>query len=444
MPSNDQSARLWLKRLEPKLNEQMLVADKYEKYYTGDHPLPELPFRSDVASRYRAKFQDLLRKSRSNWMELVVNAEKERMRVEGFRFGEQADDKDAWKMWQANILDAESQQVHTEALKTGTAYTIVWLEGDEVRITAEDPSEVMVARDSSDPRIIRAGIKRWKDEWDGTEYATVYLPDALYKYQRTEKGGDWTQRRGVEPQIKNPLGVVPIVPFDNKPRIRHGGVSELYGLTDIQDRINVGLFGRMLAMDFAAAPQRWATGIDYEEDDNGEPLTPFEVAVDRLWTSENPDAKFGQFKESDLSGYIKSVEQDIQHLAAISRTPPHYLLGQSGAFPSGESLKSTEVGLVRKVESQCIYFGESWEQVMRLAFKATNDPRASVVDAETIWRDPESYTESQRIDAAVKKKELGVPNRQLQEDIGYSPQQIERFPELLKQEASGEMPDTVE
>ena len=39
------------------------------------------------------------------------------------------------------------------------------------------------------------------------------------------------------------------------------------------------------------------------------------------------------------------------------------------------------------------------------------------------------------MDALVKKQALGVPNQQLQEDAGYTPQQIARFAAMRAQDA---------
>ena len=64
----------------------------------------------------------------------------------------------------------------------------------------------------------------------------------------------------------------------------------------------------------------------------------------------------------------------IQHVAAQTRTPPHYLLGAMGSFPSGESLKATETGLVAKVRRKMLSFGEGWEEAMRLAFAVEGEP----------------------------------------------------------------------
>jgi hypothetical protein len=57
----------------------------------------------------------------------------------------------------------------------------------------------------------------------------------------------------------------------------------------------------------------------------------------------------------------------------------------------------------------------------------TGDARAGAEDAETIWRDPRLRPEGMVVDAATKKAAMGVPLRQLLEDMGYSPQQQARI-----------------
>ena len=71
------------------------------------------------------------------------------------------------------------------------------------------------------------------------------------------------------------------------------------------------------------------------------------------------------------------------------------------------------------------------EEVIRLGFLAIGDQaRANVAETETIWRDPETRTEAQHVDALVKLGTLGVPEEQLWADAGYTPTQIARFLEM--------------
>lgn len=436
------SPEWWVRRLNATLDERRDALALNEAYYCGNHPLPIAPDKAKDA------FRRLLKQSRSNWMGLVVDAVNERLAVEGFRYGSDGSaDKQAWKIWQANGLDVGSQFVHIEALKHGESFVLVEPNPENPRlplIHPEHPTQVVVACDAGRPRRRRAAFKKWLDE-SGYVYATLYLPEEIYKLrsQVVRKSGErqpilWVRREiaGEDFPLANPLGEPPIVPFWNKPKMLGGGVSELEGLTDIQDRINKTLFDRLMAAEFSAFRQKWGTGIEIPTDpETDQPIEPYKSAVDRLWLHENPEARFGEFSETNLAGYISSVEADIQHLAAISRTPPHYLLGQSGAFPSGESLKSTETGLVAKASQRAVVFGEGWEEVMRLAFKIIGSPKAKVTDAETIWRNPESRTLGELTDSLLKMRSLGAPQEALWVDYGLSPQKIAQWKAWAAEEA---------
>jgi Phage portal protein, SPP1 Gp6-like len=241
--------------------------------------------------------------------------------------------------------------------------------------------------------------------------------------------------------LPNPLGVVPLVPLVNRPRllprryISVEGTSELKQVIPVQDAVNKLLLDMLVASEFGAFRQRWVTGMDIPRDpDTDAPVEPFKAAVDRLWMAEDPAVKFGEFAATDLTAYVKSTEMLVQHIASQTRTPPHYFY-LSGQFPSGESIKSAETGLVAKARRKMRHFEEGWEEMIRLSFRVLGDPRADFVGAETIWADPESRTEGEHVDATLKKKALDVPIQQLWEDLGYSPQQIGRFREMLAEQA---------
>jgi len=426
----------WRDYLLGLLDQQARRHHVFDRYYTGDHPLPDAPVGA------RAEFLRLMRMSRANFCELVVDAVAERCVVDGVRFsGQQSADIDIWEtIWQPNGLDAEHGQVHTESLVGGNASVLVWPaeSGDDAPVvTVEHPAQVYVDTGGQAGRR-RAAVKRYIEA--DLELVTVQLDGAetesgdamVYKWSRPITDTKWSAYADAgdpDTMFPNPLGVVSFVPFPNKRRMLGAGVSELAGaITDIQDRINETLFGRMTAARFAAFRQRWATGMEIPTDPStGKPVEPFRAMIDRLWIAEDDTTKFGEFGATDLGPFIKAVEADIQHLAAISRTPPHYLLGSSGAFPSGESLKATETGLTRKVSARHLRWGESWEEVIRLALAAMSDARAADDSLEVIWRDPESKGIGELVDALTKLKTLGVPDEALWELYGASPQQIARW-----------------
>ena len=167
----------------------------------------------------------------------------------------------------------------------------------------------------------------------------------------------------------NPLGVVPIVPFENRATILGGGACELEDCIPLLRRIDKLTLDLLLTSDVAAFRQKWATGLDVPNDpETGKPVEPYKAAVDRLWVSEGPETKFGTFDASDLGQYLRAIEACVAALCAISRVPAHYLMQSNLANPpTAESLVSSESGLVAKVRERQRRFGEAWERADALA-----------------------------------------------------------------------------
>jgi hypothetical protein len=431
----------WLGKLSKKLDERDDSLRTLDAYYNGDHPLA---FASD---RFREAFGGLFHTFADNWCDLVVDAVEERLNVEGFRYGtDPTGDKKAWNIWQANNLDAESQIAHTEALKLGSCNVLVWA-GDDPKtpqVTVEHPRESIVACAAENRRKRLAALKRWVDD-DGFGYAFVYLPEAIYKFRSVArltsqhpswygvKWSEWAPPREDWP-LRNPFGVVPMVPLVNRPSLmdRHGR-SELATVIPVQNAVNKMVADMLVASEYAAFRQRWATGYEIPEDpDTGRPIEQFRAAVSRLWVSDDENTKFGDFAETNLANFVNAIEMLVQHISSQTRTPPHYFFLR-GQFPSGESIKSAESGLVKKARRKMRHFGETWEEVMRLSFLVVGDKRRSqVTNAETIWGDPETRIESAHVDAVIKKLAAGVPRQQIWEELDYSPQQIDRFEQMLQ------------
>lgn len=452
----------WVKVLEDRLTVQKQKIALPRRYYEGDQPLPlKIPTRP-----YREEFWGLIETICDNWMALVVDAVEERLHIDGFRVDDQLEaDRDAWNIWQRNSLDADSELAHSTALQCGICPVLVW--GDEsgkATITVEDPSEMYVAYESGSRRHRVAALKRWTNEWTNEERATIYLPDKLHNLVKGGTGTESTEWRLAEEPAPNPLKVVPVVEFVNRPRLLRSAVSDRlrpgpagvgFGRSEIadvmttQDQINKLVCDFIIAAEFAAFRQRWATGVEADETDpdTGEATDGFVAGVNRLWEVANDRASFGEFAATDLAQYVRSIENRIQSLASRTRTPPHYLLGQAGSFPSGESLRATETGLVAKVRSRARHFGERWEEVQRLAGAIEQNRTVSeAVAMETIWADPEYRTEAEHTDSLGKLRQmLSMPLEELWADAGKTPEQIARMKRMLLEEsimriAAGEVP----
>lgn len=423
-----QSPEWWLRRLHGRLAQRTRETDRFDDYYECRPPLPFLHEKA------RDPFRRLLKMSRANYLELVVDALVGRLEVAGF----QADatgssDGSAWALWQDNGMDAGSQLVFLEAAIRGTAYTLVSppRAGQRgARITPEHPTQAITEPVPGDPSETAAGLKLWLDDWTDQLCATVFLPDRIYKFQApVPRSGvsdrpRWERREvaGEEWGARNPLGAVPLTEVANRPRMLRPGASELRSVTDIQDRINKTIADRMMTQEYAAFPQRWVTGMEIPVDENGQPVAPFDVAVNKILMAEESGAKFGQFDAADLSGYLKACESDVKDIAAITSTPPHYLLGSLTNL-SAEALKAAEAGLIHKIYNRRRFLEEGLERTMRLAGVAS-------VNARIVWKSPEWRTEGELVDALVKMSTLGVPREVLWERWGATPQEIERWKQL--------------
>src|SRR5690348_9363455 len=96
----------WLKKLMKQLQDQRVHCREYQEFFEGDQPLA---FASQKFTQvFGARYKNLP----ANLMPLVVDADAERLAVQGFRFGGDSADKGAWKIWQDNQMDAESQIGH--------------------------------------------------------------------------------------------------------------------------------------------------------------------------------------------------------------------------------------------------------------------------------------------------------------------------------------------
>lgn len=455
----------WRDLLLAKLQARRPAIELRMSYYAGDHRLPRAP--KGAADAYRR----LLNSARTNWCRLVVDAVAERLRVVGFRFGGTSTEDgdlsggdDAWLLWQANGMDAAHEMAQNDALVCASSFVSVWPDDESpvgVRISIEHPLQTIVAYEPGERRRRIAAIKTFVDPIARLRYATLITADGWWQWTRpVSPGEDEHGDRGkislvtgpdswaLSDEGENTLGDVPIVELRPWPRTLGPGWSEIDGgVIDIQDRINTTILNRMMATEYAAFRQKYATGLvlpTQRDPVTGEPIAdaagnpvpvaPFDSAVDRLWVAEDPGVKFGEFSESDLSGYIRAVEADVSHLAAITHTPPHYLLGQI-INASGDALKAAEAGLVSKVRFRSAHLGEAWEEVIRLAFAAIGDARATDFQAETVWADFETRSEAEHVDALVKLGSIGVPNEVLWEKAGASPQEVQRWVILAGSEA---------
>lgn len=445
----------WVQRLFRRIVARRDEVEFYSNYYIGEFPLPWL--HPDA----QAEFARLLRMCRSNFMGLVIDAQVERMTVDGFRLTDSEGgtaDKDLWGIWQYNDLDAEFDKGLLEASISGNMYISVGPNKEDPEfplIYIEHPNQAIVEHVPGTNRRKRAaGLKAWVDDWTGEVHATLFLPNGIYKFktppvQRISDGLTVIddsridlvvpeflirETRGEQWPAPNPMGVVPIFESPNNPRLLTGGRSELEDVTDVQDRIVKTIADRLMTQDFGAFRQKWISGWP-QEDDAGNPTPNINVGRDRILTTDVAEAKFGQFDADGVKELLEAVDADIKHIASRTRTPAQYLLGDMSNV-NGETLSASESGLVSKVRQRMRGHSGAIEDAMRLARYIGGYgklPPGAIM--ETIWHDPEHRTKGELMDAAVKSRQgLEMPIAATWEMIGKSQAEIMRLLEMRKAE----------
>lgn len=387
--------------------------DEIHRYWRGRQPLPVVPRAVPIEVRRMANM------SRVNILGLVVDVLAQSLYVVGYRQERAVEDDPVWRVWQANRLDAHQTGVHRSALAYGTSYTTV-LPGDPSpvirgasprRLTAlygddlEWPAVALEVRGSKNDITYRL--------YDDT--AVYFLDEDVAARQAGEK---WHPK--FVDRADHGAGVCPVVRFRNVEDLDDEVCGEIEPLMPLQDQIDFTTFDLLVAQHFAAFRQRYVLGwLAADEQEKAK------ASASRLWTFDDPDVKVGEFGQTDLGGYLESRESTLQHLATISQTPPHYLLGKLVNL-SAEALAAAEAGQRRKLAERETTFGESWEQTLGLAARLDGGDASD--SAQVRWRDTEARALASTVDALGKMAQmLGVPVQVLWEKIpGWTQQDVER------------------
>ncbi|QZY52718.1 phage portal protein [Leucobacter tenebrionis] len=400
-----------LETLSGQLDEAQSGLSTLDSYYNGRQPAAFMQAKS------RAALDGRLNALSVNFPRLLVSSVAERLRVTGFRpFGADAADESVWEAWQRSDLDTQAQLAHVDALTYGRSYVIVWVDAAGNPLVTVESAKQMITDHDPATGAVRAAVKRWED---GKEhYAVVYEPDKITRYKGKQNA------MTVIDVIDNPLGEVPVVPIVNRSRLLDVyGSSEMNDILDLTDALNKVMVDAMVTSEYFARPRRWVTGLEIVEDEDGNPVNPFASEQDRVWQSENPETKFGQFDPARLDGYGDLSAVITQQIGAISGLPPHYLGLNGDQPPSADAIRSAEASLVSKAQAKQRVYGRAWARVADLIVKV-RDGRNSV-DFETVWASPETRTPGQVADAAVKLSTIGVPLESLLANpLGYTPAEI--------------------
>lgn len=399
--------------------------------------------------RATAEYRQLVKMARFNILNLVVTAVAQNLFVDGYRptgkSGRAPDEKNVavWdKVWQPNRMDARQAMLYRHALRFGYSYATV-IPG---RIPGRDGDDPVPVITPYSPRKFTAiyedpvndewatyamAVKRRPNSGLGATGTKLTVYDDNFRYEVTHDTSGWTMAVDAE---EHGLGVCPVVRFldafgededetdDDWEHARPEGIpaGKVEPILAAQQQLNQTTFSLLMTQQFQAFKQRWATGMAIEEDAHGNEIAPRRAGPDMLWQQENPEGRFGEFTETSLDGYLNSRDKVILYVSAVAQVPPQNLLVGSGISNiSADALVALESGHRHDITEHKTGFGESIEQMLRLAGLAMGD-RDTWEDqsAQVVWRDTTPRTLAQVADALGKLATLlGVPEEALWERI---------------------------
>ncbi|MFF0139342.1 phage portal protein [Streptomyces sp. NPDC005227] len=443
-----------IRKLRARLDKRDKKVKEWNDLYEGDRPLKYAsPEFSEQTGGLFDDFSD-------NWCATVPDTLRERLAVVDFEGEDGASDAEAAKAWRRTRADVEVGLAILDALVTSRSHAMVWNPNGESDITFIPAGQAIVDYVPGTRGVRRAALNVWSD--GSLEFATLFVratatdPAWVYRRQRTVGAGEWVTRTvglrtSEQVDFRNPMGPagdVPIVEIANRARLHGKPQSEIAKVAPLQDGVNTLWAHLFTAADFAALPQRVILGMDRPTKDivdpeTGDILDTEDVDLGQysknrlLWLSKI-GASIGQFSAADLNAYLQVISQVVRHIAAQTRTPPQYLLGEMANI-AADALEAAESGLVAKAMDKQLHFGADLREIMRLEALASGDPAraASLSMGRVVWRDAQFRSVAQYADALTKYKAIGVPDEALWRMIpGVQPEQVEEWIRLRDEQAA--------
>ena len=393
-----------------------------EAYYEGTE--------SEIFSNPR--WYDLLtnRKNdfRFNFSRTVVDSVLNRLEINNITAMTEQATKKINDVWQMNDLQIDADEVHRRALVYGDCYSLVWTDVDgNVTVDYNSPLTTVMIYDDENPRIKKFAAKLWQTE-DPNDYKkkiarlNMYYPDRIDKFEMFGEIENVISESGfiLIDTVENPWNEVPVFHFRTSKQYGRPEHQDAYGP---QDAINKLIITHMNTVDYQGAPQRYAlsgggNNQEFEDfDDTAEAednIGKLKNGPGELWYLKGV-SKVGEFSPADHKVFTEPVKDFVRSMASITNTPLHYF-EKTGSVPSGESLRTAEAPLLKKVEDRQITFGSTWTDLFRFILKIDNETEPNV---DVKWKAVESMDSLDAWEVAVKKRVVGVSLEQVLIEMGY-------------------------
>ncbi|WP_445343492.1 phage portal protein [Bifidobacterium sp. ESL0819] len=376
------------------------------------------PIRLKKATQEHRMLRDM---GQTPWLRLVVTTLAQTLYLEGVDIqgaDNQQREADFWQPWERSRMGRRQIALHQSALAYGTAYTAVRAVdapdgGVESRIDCYSPREAIALYDdpASDtfPQIFLR-VRRISPTQESFE-----LWDSWNVWLWTRVEGSYTFVSCTPHLATDPHGspVCPVVRYTNQQDLEGRTPGEVEPYIPLASRLNKDNYDKLLAQHYNSWKVRTATGLDMGQ------LTDQQRAAKKVQMGQDDmlaggeGVSFGTLAETDLGNLVESKQSDVEELAAVSQTPTTAFGKMVNVGDAG--IEESRAGFYAKRNERRASFGISHLDTLRLcAAVEGRDEDASCFRMTPIWKDTDTRTMSQAVDALGKAAQmLGVPQQEL-------------------------------
>lgn len=375
----------------------------YREYYEGEH-------RLKLTTEMKKMMQiddDRLDRYNDNYCAMVVDAMADRMTVDRIAVSENKEDAgQKWvdELMNANRFDGLQMDIREAALRDGETFVMMQYDDTAARmglfheLAWDGDVGVIVVMDASYRHIV-AGVKAWYD--GDIKRVNIYYQNSVEKYITEEGSTDLKPIEGPEGKLvterDGKIAGVPIVRFSRKKK----ATSELKNVIPLQDSLNRTLVSMVMAAELTAfsvmfavgwqPPQAISPGMIYHAkltNADGTTVVPQSDEEAKAMVAMLNAYRLERIQGGSLTELINQADWIIAQIEKVTSTPVDL-----GGGSSGEYLKQLDVRLQGKIEGAQVRFGNSYEDMVKLAakqstlFGVANAPTLETISTE--WKSAE-------------------------------------------------------
>ncbi|WP_106427641.1 MULTISPECIES: phage portal protein [Nocardia] len=374
----------------------------YDAYYEGTQKLDHI----GLAVPEELRIFELV----ANWPRMYLDEVSRRQKVKSiYRPGVDTADAALQEAFEANNLEAEVPILAKENMIFGRCFVSVGTNEDDKDhplITVESPRQ-MSCLVNQRKRRMDAALRRYREQ-DGTQVATLFLPDRTIQLVASSNGWDIDvvgDDNGID---EHGLGRVPVVLFLNRRRLGSWtGTTEMADVIPLTDACARALTDLQYGVETVAVPKRYAIGVSKGDfvDKDGKPLPVWKAYFDALWATQksSKDVTIGQLPGADLAGFHNTVKLYAELASSVTGLPFRYF-GANTANPAAEgAIRADESRIVSNAEEKNAHLGVGlgWVLALYERFRTGNFPPAGEPIAVE-WRNPATPTRAEEADAIQK------------------------------------------